>query len=69
MIGGVEVVRRNEHAETGRRRGGEDFDEVLDGAVLGDAGLKQGPVPAVGAQDIVLGIDDDDRGVGGVVSH
>src|SRR3954452_7222177 len=60
----VEVVRGDEDAVTLSLRGLEEPFEVLDGAVLADAGADQPPRDALLAQDVVLRVDHHQRRVG-----
>jgi hypothetical protein len=63
LIGGIEIVRRDEHAVALRLGGLEQSRQVLDGVVLADALAHQAPGDAVLAQHVVLRIDHDERGV------
>ncbi len=65
----VVVVRRHEHGEAGLLRGGQQLLEVLDRVVLGDALADELPRGAVLAEEVVLGVGDDEGGVMGVDLH
>src|SRR5208282_5522441 len=60
---GIKIVRRDENLESMGLRGLEDALHILDGVVFLKAFADQGPREPFFAQDFVLRIDEDNRGV------